>query len=673
MPIGNLGSVAFDIVAKDRTSEGLEKARKKFVVTAGDIVNSIRDVANEIAKFDEVNSKVNTNLGITALTLGMNKEELRGWAGELTSATDGFEEASGLIDQMARAGLQTKQEVIETAKAFDTFADAVGVSSDQFAANMIPVLKAFNIDIRDVGDHADYLAYTMNATGVSTDEFSRAMVRLAPQLNEAGISIEEASLLLVMMKEHGYQSRTMMSELSAATSEASDVNKDGVVSFEEMVAALGITSAEQERARAQMSRLTDGYAEQAAKIRNDNKPIQDKYNTTIENTIVGLGAITGPLTAASSLFGNFASTISTLAVPAMVLFPGKFAALTAAIEGGLSSIAGSVSSAATAVGGSIAASVVGGAVLGLAGVWTLDKLGILKGLSDLGNQIKASPIGSVIMDALKVVLAPIGSIGAAIIDTVRGDFAKIPEDMVKPFEQAGEAAQRNVDRIKTAFSGIGGAATSGVQSLGNAVQSMVNSFSGMGSIGGYASAAFSGIGSAFSGMAGQVRGVFSQMVSAIQNVISSTASGFYAAGHNMITWMVNGILAAADGIIRAIGSVLDKVHAMISFRSPAKEGPLSEEIDWAAYLTSGMEKAAPAVAEAASTNLAAPVAAAVGSAPGPAAAGGGGGGGGGTVNIAAGAIVINGAGKNSEEIAQEVIKQLSQQMSSTRKARGLIA
>lgn len=276
------------------------------------------------------------------------------------------------------------------------------------------------------------------------------------------------------------------------------------------------------------------------------------------------------------------------------------------------------------------------------------------------------------MDALKVVLAPIGSIGAAIIDIVRGDFDKVGKDMVAPFEQAGEAAQRNVDRIKTAFSGIGGAATSGVQSLGNAVQSMVNSFSGIGSIAGYASSAFSGIGSAFSGMAGQVRGIFSQMVGAIQNVISSTASGFYAAGHNMITWMVNGIMAAADGIIRAIGSVLDKVHAMISFRSPAKEGPLSEEIDWAAYLTSGMEKAAPAVTAAAATNLAAPVAAATGPAA-AGSAGGGGAGGGSVVNIAAGAIVINGAGKNSEEIAQEVIKQLSQQMSSTRKARGLIA
>jgi hypothetical protein len=66
-----------------------------------------------------------------------------------------------------------------------------------------------------------------------------------------------------------------------------------------------------------------------------------------------------------------------------------------------------------------------------------------------------------------------------------------------------------------------------------------------------------------------------------------------------------------------------------------------------------MAKAAPEVATAAATNLAAPVAAATG----PARQG---------VlegwrrwrircHIAAGAIVINGAGKNSEEIAQEVI------------------
>jgi len=77
-------------------------------------------------------------------------------------------------------------------------------------------------------------------------------------------------------------------------------------------------------------------------------------------------------------------------------------------------------------------------------------------------------------------------------------------------------------------------------------------------------------------------------------------------------------------------------------------------------------------------NLAAPVAAAAGGVGGMVGGGGdvgvgAGGGGGSIVNIAAGAIVINGAGQNAEEIANQVITKLAQQMASTRKSRGLIA
>ena len=161
------------------------------------------------------------------------------------------------------------------------------------------------------------------------------------------------------------------------------------------------------------------------------------------------------------------------------------------------------------------------------------------------------------------------------------------------------------------------------------------------------------------------------MFSSILGLIQSTASGFYNAGMNIITSIVNGIVAAAGGIVNAIGAALNQVRALFPF-SPAKEGPLAETPNWGTWMSQGMEAAGPEVAAAASTNLAAPVAAAAGPAGGMA-GGAGAGGGNTTVTIEAGAIVINGAGQNAESIAQEVIKQLSQQMASTRKARGLIS
>jgi len=321
---------------------------------------------------------------------------------------------------------------------------------------------------------------------------------------------------------------------------------------------------------------------------------------------------------------------------------GALASIPGAISGLLAGMSTDIAAGGMAAGGSLAAAIGAGAVLGLAGVWVLLKTGILSGISDLGRSIESSPIGSVIMDALKIVLAPIGSIGAAIIALVQGDFARIPELMVQPFQQAGEAVGR----------------------LGASVVGLVRSFSGIGAIAGYAGSAFAGIGGAFNAMAGQVQGVFSQMFSAIRGMIGSVAGGFYNAGANIITSMVNGIVAAAGGIVTAIANALNRVRALFPF-SPAKEGPLAETPNWGTWMSQGMEKAGPEAAKSASENLAAPVASAAGGA-----GGGSWGGAGGSVNIAAGAIVINGAGSNAEEIANQVIQKISQQMASKRQQKG---
>jgi hypothetical protein len=219
--------------------------------------------------------------------------------------------------------------------------------------------------------------------------------------------------------------------------------------------------------------------------------------------------------------------------------------------------------------------------------------------------------------------------------------------MVQPFQQAGEAIGR----------------------MSGAVVGLISSFSNIGAIAGYAGSAFAGIGGAFNAMAGQVRGVFSQLMSAIQGLINSTAAGFRAAGMNIITSIVNGIVAAAGGIVTAIANALNRVRALFPF-SPAKEGPLAETPNWGTWMSQGMEKAGPEAAKSASENLAAPVASAAAPASAGGAGGPGGSGGGGSVNIAAGAIVINGAGQNAEEIANQVIAKIGQQMAGKRQQMG---
>ena len=635
--VGNLGSVEYDIVANDRASAGLESARSSFVVTAGDIVKAIQAITDKLAEFDEKNSKLNGDLGITALTLNMNAEELRGWAAELSSAADPIEEMSGVLDVLARAGLRTHDELVNTASSFDLLSHAVNVDADILTAQMVPAFKAMGISIQDVGQYSDVLAFTMNATGVRVEDFTMAVKRAGPELASAGVGMNDLAAIMVILKDRGYEGRNMMSELTTATGMSSDANKDGKVSLDEMLAAMKISNTELVTTKARVEDSSKGYAAQAAQIRESNIPIQTQYNNAIDNTVLGLGGLTSPLTSAASLFGSFASTISGLAIPAMILFPAQVAALGTSITAGLGSLGGVLSAAGTALAGSLVAAVGAGILLGLGGVWVLMKTGILDAISSLGNWIKSSPIGSTIMDALKIVLWPIGSLGAGIIELVKGNLSGIGPAMLQPLGQAADAVRNFVNSITGMFSNFG----SGFSGVVGIVQGL-----------------FSGIAGAFYGMAGQIQGVFSQMMNALMGLINSTAGGFRAAGMNIITSMVNGIVAAAGGIVTAIGNTLQQVRALFPF-SPAKEGPLAQVPNWSAYMTEPIAKeVGPATKAAASVagGIAgvAPAAAASGSA-GKASSGGGD-----TITIAPGAIVINGAGQNADEIANMVIQKFSQ-------------
>jgi len=629
--VGNLGSVEYDIVANDRASAGLESARSSFVVTAGDIVKAIQAITDKLAEFDEKNSKLNGDLGITALTLNMNAEELRGWAAELSSAADPIEEMSGVLDVLARAGLRTHDELVNTASSFDLLSHAVNVDADILTAQMVPAFKAMGISIQDVGQYSDVLAFTMNATGVRVEDFTMAVKRAGPELASAGVGMNDLAAIMVILKDRGYEGRNMMSELTTATGMSSDANKDGKVSLDEMLAAMKISNTELVTTKARVEDSSKGYAAQAAQIRESNIPIQTQYNNAIDNTVLGLGGLTSPLTSAASLFGSFASTISGLAIPAMILFPAQVAALGTSITAGLGSLGGVLSAAGTALAGSLVAAVGAGILLGLGGVWVLLQTGVLDGINSLGRWIETSPIGSTIMNALKVVLAPIGSLGAGIIALVQGNFSGIGDAMMQPLNQAGNSIQAFVNSVKNMFSSFG----SGFSSVIASVQSV-----------------FTGIGSAFFAMAGQIRGVFSQMMNAIKTLISSSIGGFVNLGMNIIAALVSGIVSAAGSIPSAIGGSMTTVanSALGAVKSIPIIGSMVGALGFAegGIVPGPIGAPVPAIVHGGETVI--PV---------------GGGAGGDTFNI-----TVNGANQSPTEIARTVMNMIQTEQTGKRKQRG---
>lgn len=650
---GSLGEVAYDIIANNKTGAGLDGARSGFVTTAGDIINALESVSAKLAEFDEKNAKLNTNLGITALTLGMNAEELRGWAGELSSSTDSIDEMAAVIDALARSGIKSHDAMISTAEGFDALADATQQEADIMTTSMIPAFNAFKIPLQDVGKYSDALAFTFNTTQVSADEFGRTMAKMGPELNNAGLSMNDVLAIMVNMKEAGYTNKNMMTELTAAMAKSNDVNKDGKVSRDEILAYLKLSPAGLAEETTALATNSKGYTEKAATVVNSNKSITESHKNMVDNFILGNGAWTTSITSAAA---TITSVLGGLVVPFMVLntlVPSLTAGITTALSGLAASLSSALTTAGTAIAGSLVAAIAAGVVLGLAGVWVLLKTGVLDALAGLGDAISESDIGEVIMDALKIVLAPIGSIGAAIIDIVKGDFASIPDDMAEPFKQADDAIRRYLDGMRYTVDGGISAIASGFGGLGASLSGA------SGTLSAFAVSAFGGIAGAFQGMSGQIQGVFSQMMAAIQTAITSTAGGFFNAGQNIITSMANGIIAAFNAVKQPITEFFNWIANLIP-HSPAKEGPLSQPPNWGSYLTQGMSGAEGQVKSGATSMVQAAADGISGTMAKPATPGSvSTGAGGDTITIAAGAIVINGAGQNAKEIADMVIKQFS--------------
>lgn len=618
---------------------------------------------------------------------------------EMAEATDAIISVMGIY----------KDEAYSSAEITKTFANAVGLGKYEMGDFMTEIMKNMGVASQLGISLSDLASYNvaLQSSFTNAEEAGTSLNRMLIQLTDPSTVEKLAGMGVAVTDNEGHfrDLTDIMGDLDAALSGVDD-------DAERMAIVTDLFGTYGQRAAIAIMDQTEELPELKDKM-SDLNLIVEQTNTKLEGTSQQLQIATNKTDAAKIAFGEAmapameisADAVSGLADvledlpdplqtvgglgiyaaqglgaigPALMGIAamkslglgGVITSIGTSLSGLGATLSGAASTAGAAIGGSIITGIAGGIALGLAGVWVLLETGVLDAISGIGRAIESSPVGSMIMDAMKVVLAPIGSLGAGIIALVQGDFARIPEVMVEPFNQAGEAIGRNIDRIKDAFSGIGTTVAGGVQALGNAVQGMINSFSGMGSIAGYAGSAFAGIGGAFNSMAGQVRGVFSQMFSSIQGMIGSVAGGFYAAGANIITSMVNGIVAASGGIVTAIANALNQVRALFPF-SPAKEGPLAETPNWGTWMSSGMESAGPEVAAAASTNLAAPAAAGV--AGGMTASGGvgaGGGGSGGSVNIAAGAIVINGAGQNAEEIANQVIAKLGQQMAGKRQQKG---
>ena len=233
----NLGELVFSIIAEDKASGTVGAVAAKIgqeVAAAGAAITAFGAGATLLI---DRNREMDASFKTTALSMGVPAEAVKELARSLQSVDSPIAEVSASLDILARAGMDNVESMGQTASAFDTLADGIGVNADTLTDAMVPAFAALNIELEDAPQYVDGLATTFRTANVDLADFSQMMGRVGPDLGKMGLGLQDVEAILMSFAERGITGRKATSELTKAIEEA-----DG--SSAKLYKSLGITSDE---------------------------------------------------------------------------------------------------------------------------------------------------------------------------------------------------------------------------------------------------------------------------------------------------------------------------------------------------------------------------------------------------------------------------------------------
>lgn len=267
--------------------------------------------------------KMNAQLGVTALGLGVTTKELRNLAIETGNVTFPLEEVIASFDLLARAGVKDAKVLREAATAFDTLGDATGYTASRVAEMMVPAMKTFGLSAEEMAEKIDMMTYMSRESTMSLEDFNTMVGYTTPELVAAGLSIEDLTAILIHMEKEGFApGRVMTREFNKAVTEATELQIP-------LTEAIGITAEELIGYKEELSGAT-GMAEEFADVANTQYGILDKLKYKFTEVSLSVGSYIEPLEgvfAAMTALGPVMILISTQAGISAVRWAASTAAL----------------------------------------------------------------------------------------------------------------------------------------------------------------------------------------------------------------------------------------------------------------------------------------------------------------------------------------------------------
>ena len=221
--LGDLGGISYDIIAVDKTSEGVNSsiagiarvtAAFATIATASTLINQATDAFDMLSQ----------STVLTADKLDVTKESVDSLVLDLADASFSVTDMAGAVDLLARSG-EKFDDIRSIADTFKDMAEVSGQSATAVENQVIPALKAFKISVKDVGDYEDVFTSIQRDTTMSLGEFTGFISRSALTLQSLGLDIKGTAAVFEVLADKGIQGRQAMRVFSQAMQEQQELAK----------------------------------------------------------------------------------------------------------------------------------------------------------------------------------------------------------------------------------------------------------------------------------------------------------------------------------------------------------------------------------------------------------------------------------------------------------------
>lgn len=232
--------------------------------------------------------KMNAQLGVTALNLGVTTKEMRDLTLATTNVTFPIDEVIASFDLLARAGVKDTEVLKATATAFDTLGDAIGIPASQVTSYLVPAMKTFGLTAEEMAKKTDIMTYMSRESTMTMADFNTMVGYTTPQLVEAGLTMDDLTAALIHMERQGYApGRVMTREFMKATTLAT---KEQIPLTE----ALGMTSEELKAIQEEFAGTT-GMTQKYADAANKQYTLMDKLKQKWSEITLSMSGFLEPL------------------------------------------------------------------------------------------------------------------------------------------------------------------------------------------------------------------------------------------------------------------------------------------------------------------------------------------------------------------------------------------